>query len=200
MDDSHQRDHWHSYYEALYDVAIALGQSLEPAAVLRELVRGVVGALGLRAAAIRLLTVGGLLETVAVEGLSPNYLEKGPVDLAHSPIDREALHGRPVQVADVTVDARFEYPAEARREGIVSAVFVPLFARGEPIGVLRAYTAQRRTFTTGELRLLVALANLGALAIANARLYQVCVRDQQMTAEALWSFHLPNELIGRPEK
>ncbi len=63
--------------------------------------------------------------------------------------------------------------------------------------MLRAYTGERRSFTPDEMELLVALANLGALAIVNARLYQVCVLDQQMTTEALWSFHLPDELLGR---
>jgi signal transduction protein with GAF and PtsI domain len=197
MVDNNQAERWRRYYDALYTIAIELGQSLEPEAILQQLVRGVVRTLGLRAASIRLLTTNGLLEPVAVEGLSPEYLTKGPVDVAHSVIDREALEGHPVQVADVTVDPRFEYPAEARREGIVSAVFAPLIARGQSIGVLRAYTGEQRTFTKDEMELLVALANLGALAIANARLYQVCVRDQQMTAEALWHFRLPGEWIGR---
>jgi len=177
---------WRAYYQALYGVAIALGESrLEPDAVLQQLVRGVVRALHLKAASIRLLTQDRLLEPVAAEGLSPDYLRKGPVDLRHSGVDREALGGRPVLIEDVSTDPRFEYPTEAKREGIVSAVFVPLIAQGEPIGVLRAYTGEKRTFVPDEMELLAALANLGALAIANARLYQVCVRDQQMTAEAL---------------
>lgn len=187
---------WRDYYEALDKVATALAESLDPEAVLQQLVRGVVQALGLRAASIRLLGQHGLLETAAVEGLSPEYLKKGPVDLARSRIDREAMTtGQPVQIEDVATDSRFEYPAEAQREGIVSAVFVPLIARGEPIGVLRAYTSQVRRFTDEEMQLLVSLARLGALAIANARLYQLCIRDQQLTAEALWNFRLPNEIL-----
>ena len=189
---------WQAYYRALYGVAIALGESqLEPDAVLKQLLQGVIEALRLKAASIRLLSKEGRLEPAAGEGLSQQYREKGPVDVEHSGVDREALAGRPVIILDVSADPRFEYPEEARREGIVSAIFVPLIARGEPIGVLRAYTGERRTFIPDEMELLVALASLGALAIVNARLYQVCVLDQQMTAEALWSFHLPDELLGR---
>jgi len=117
-------------------------------------------------------------------------------DLQHSEIDREVLDGQSIQVKDVCADSRFEYPAEAKREGIVSAVFVPLIARGEPIGVLRTYTAEKRAFAPDELGLLRALADLGALAITNARLYAICQRDQQMTTEALWSFHLPDEWLA----
>ncbi len=188
---------WRRYYHALYEVAIALGQSLEPNEVLQRLVRGVVQELGVRAASIRLIQPGGLLVPVAAEGLSPAYLQKGPVELARSLVDREAITSGPVQIADVSTDPRFEYPAEAKREGIVSALFVPLVARGEPIGVLRAYTGTRHTFTPDEIELLTALANLGSLAIANARLYQICVRDQQLTSEALWNFRLPNEWLTR---
>lgn len=202
MDHSDDQERWHSYYEALYKVAIALGQTLELPVVLQRLVHGVIDALGLRAASIRLLTPSGRLEPVAVEGLSRGYLRKGPVDVARSPVDREVLEGQTVQIPDVATDPRFEYPAAAKREGIVSAVFVPLIAggpsNGEAIGVLRAYTGTRRTFTPGEIDLLRALANLGALAIANARLHQVCVREQQLTNEALWSFHLPDDWVARP--
>jgi signal transduction protein with GAF and PtsI domain len=190
---------WRRYYEALYEVATALGQSLEPEVVLQTLVRDVVKVLGLRAASIRLLRNGGLLEPVATEGLSPDYLHKGPVELSRSLVDREAIKGGPVQIADVSVDPRFEYPEEAKREGIVSAVFVALCARDVPIGVFRVYTGARHTFTPDEIQLLTALANLGALAISNARMYQVCVRDQQLTTEALWSFRLPDEWL-RPRR
>jgi GAF domain-containing protein len=189
---------WEHYYNVLYQVAISLGESLDPTHVLNQLVRGVVRELGIRAASIRLLQDGGILETVAVEGLSPDYLRKGPVELARSQVDRQALAEGPVQVVDVSADPRFEYPGEAKREGIVSAAFIPIIARGEPIGVLRAYTGERHAFTADEIQLLTALANLGALAIANARLYQVCIRDQQLTTDALWNFRLPNDWLGRP--
>jgi GAF domain-containing protein len=190
-------DRWHRYYDALYQVAIALGGSLETGEVLQRLVRGVVEQLGLRAASIRLLQERGTLETVATEGLSSAYLHKGPVELTRSLVDREALTSGPVQIADVSVDPRFEYPLAAKQEGIVSALFVPLVADGKPIGVLRAYTAQTHRFSSDEVELLTALANLGALAIANARLYQVCIRDQQMTSEALWNFRLPNDWLSQ---
>ncbi len=190
-----EENRWRRYYNALYQVAIALGQSMATTEVLQTLVGGVVEQLRLRAASIRLLEDGGLLAPVATEGLSPVYLQKGPVELAHSPIDREAIASGPVQIADVSTDPRFGYPAEAKREGIVSAAFVPLEARGQPIGVLRAYTANRHVFSPDEIELLVAVANLGALAIANTRMYEVCVRDQQLTSEALWNFRLPNELL-----
>ena len=189
---------WQAYYRALYVVAIALGESqLEPDRVFQQLLKGVIEALHLKAASIRLLSKDGRLEPAAGEGLSREYLEKGPVDVEHSGVDREALSGRPVVIPDVSTDPRFEYPEEARREGIVSAIFVPLVARGESIGVLRAYTDERRAFSPDEMELLISLASLGALAIVNARLYQVCVLDQRMTAEALWSFYLPDDLLGK---
>ena len=100
---------------------------------------------------------------------------------------------------DVATDPRFEYPQQAIQKGIVSAAFVPLIARGQAIGVLRAYTGEEHSFSSAEIEFVTALANLGALAIANARLYQICIRDQRMTGEALWHFRLPKGFGGFPE-
>jgi GAF domain-containing protein len=189
---------WRAYYQALYRTAMALGESqLDVDAVLRQLLRGVVDALKLKAASIRLISGSeGLLESVATEGLSSDYLRKGAVDVAHSAADREALGGQTVVVDDVSTDPRFEYPAEATCEGIVSAVFVPLVVQGEPIGVLRAYSGETRSFTADEMELLLALAKLGALSISNSRLYQLCTSEHQMTVDMLRSFHLTDDWQG----
>ena len=96
-------------------------------------------------ASVRLLDRSGqILELAAVHGLSKNYLEKGPVEVAKSPIDRQVLQGQIVQIEDVTEDPRFQYPMEAQQEGIKSVICVPLqcprpyFGRFESL--YRSYT------------------------------------------------------------
>ena len=60
-----------------------------------------------------------------------------------------------------------------RKIGIVSAISVPLFARGNAIGVLRLITAESgRRFTQRDLELARDLGNRAAIAIDNARLHQ----------------------------
>jgi len=87
-------------------------------------------------------------------------------------VDRGALRGKPVSVLDVTKDPGFQYPEEAKKEGIRSVLCVPLSVREKPIGVLRLYTGEIHRFTDDEVEFLSTLASQGAVAIENARTYQ----------------------------
>ncbi len=138
----------------------------------------VVSTLKVKACTIRLLSEdGNELLTKAVANLSPRYLNKGPILLAHSAIDQEVLDtGMPLYIADEQSDPRVLYQDEARREGIVSALCAPMIYKGHPEGVLRVYTAQRHEFDWFEQSLIQAIAANAAAAIVNARLYQEAVR------------------------
>lgn len=179
----HDRSYWRTLYAATHDIASSL--NLED--VLNRLVRRVAEAMGVKAATLRLLAPNGEILTQRTSyGLSERYLKKGPVDRGHSPLDREALRGNAVWVEDVRSDARFQYPDAAAQEGLVSALCVPLCVRDQPIGVMRVYTDQRRQFDPEEVEFLTALADLGAIAIDNARLHEELRRDYDQTVGALW--------------
>ena len=146
--------------------------------VLDIVVTTVVSALKVKACAIRLLSKDGSeLVIRAVANLSPTYLDKGPILLSQSVIDQEVLKtGKGVYIADERSDPRVLYPEEARREGIVSALCVPITYKGHPEGILRVYTDQRHEFDWFEQSLIQAIAANAAAAIVNARLYQEAVR------------------------
>ncbi|HLJ68450.1 MAG TPA: GAF domain-containing protein [Chloroflexota bacterium] len=175
------------YFDALYQITLRLSSSLDLDNVLTYLTEETAQAVVARAASVRLLnSTGERLEMRAVYGLSAAYLNKGPVELARSPVDRDILAGTPSQLEDVTTDASFQYPEEAAREGIVSVASVPLIARGSPIGVLRVYSAERRRFSDSDMRFLVAVADLAALCIENARLYEGARQNYEETMNILW--------------
>ena len=54
----------------------------------------------------------------------------------------------------------------------VAMLMVPLAIRDKIIGVMRVYSAAPQRFTQKEINFLKAVANLGALAIENAKLYE----------------------------
>ena len=56
---------------------------------------------------------------------------------------------------------------------------VPLAAHGKIIGVMRIYTAEPRDFTDEEIEFVGLVADLSALAIDNARLYQLLKGDYE---------------------
>ncbi|MGH2447069.1 MAG: GAF domain-containing protein [Chloroflexota bacterium] len=178
------------YFDALYQIVLRLSSSLDLEQVLAYVTEETSKAMTVKAASVRLLDQSGeLLEMQAVFGLSPEYLNKGPVEVARSEVDRELLGGAVTQIADVTKDGGFQYPEEAAREGIVSIASVPLQVHGAAIGVLRVYSGERRTFTEAEMRFLVAVADVAALSIENARLYDELRQRFETTMNVLWGDH-----------
>ncbi len=181
------------YYTDLYHVALTISSSLELASVLQSIVESVSAAMQVKAASLRLLDASSdLLELAAVYGLSPDYLDKGPVEVAHSPIDSETLCCYPVYIPDVRTDDRFQYRAAARNEGLVSVLSVPLEVHGKAIGVMRVYTDAEKTFSDKDVQFLSVLASLAALSIENARLYESVKDSYSGVVAAFWGSYLPS--------
>jgi signal transduction histidine kinase len=157
----------------LYETSRAVNSSLNLSQVLSTIVRQATEAMGVKASSIRLLDEERrFLEVSAAYGLSDAYLTKGKVDPQRGEMDRLALQGKAVALLDATIDPRFQYPEEARKEGIRSVLSVPMMLLDQAIGVLRVYTSEVRHFTQEETEFLMALASQGAAAIQNARAYR----------------------------
>jgi GAF domain-containing protein len=175
------------YFDALYQITLRISSSLDLDNVLSYLTEETAQALSVKASSVRLLDKSGTkLEMRAVHGLSESYLNKGPVEVARSHVDQEILAGNATQLADVTHDPSFQYPDEAAQEGIVSVASVPLIAHGRPIGVLRVYSGKSRTFSDSDMHFLIAVADLAALSIENARLYDQVKQRYEDTMNILW--------------
>src|SRR6266571_3625661 len=105
----------------------------------------------------------------------------------------ESLHGiivrrkKPLQVENVQVSSRYQNVAVARREGLAALLGVPLLFAGQAIGTLTVYTGQPYSFSNEEIRILCALAELSAIAIEKARLYErvVDIEEQLRQNEKL---------------
>src|SRR3954451_22039633 len=104
------------YFDALYQITLRISSSLDLTDVLAYLTEETANAVNARASSVRLLDADGRrLEMRAVYGLSEQYLNKGPVELSRSWVDREILAGHSTQLQDVTSDPNFQYPEEAAR-------------------------------------------------------------------------------------
>jgi GAF domain-containing protein len=172
-------------FETLYQVARTVNSSLDIMQVLQTIVVSTTEAFEARACSLRLLgPTGKHLMFGAAHGLSAGYRAKGPVLVAQSEIDRLALQSaQPVVIEDARSDPRFQYPGEAREEGIVSVLVVPLRVQDQSIGVLRVYTGEAREFSPAERELAEAIASLSALAIENGRLYERLDRNYRAAVQ-----------------
>jgi GAF domain-containing protein len=162
-------------FEAFQRIAHLVNSSLELNEVLTTLLRESVKELNVKAGSIRLLGKNQeTLHLAAAYGLSETYLQKGAVQVAQSPIDRCVLKEtrQPVAVTELTPEAGFQYPEEARREGIRSVLVLPLQVHDTEVGVMRLYSGQVRRFSAEEISFAAAVADLGAAAIENAKLHE----------------------------
>ncbi|HBR22015.1 MAG TPA: hypothetical protein DD713_05530 [Nitrospiraceae bacterium] len=175
---------------ALIKISQSISSTLSLEEVLQMIVENAAKTLGMRASSIRLLDEGkGTLEVKAAYGLSRAYLEKGPVEVAKSPIDRECLKCNVVSVPDIRKDKRLQYPDEIISEGIMSLLSLPLTVRGKAIGVLRVYTSIPYTFSESEIDFLSALACQGAIAIENARLFEHIKTEYKDLTRDVWKWY-----------
>jgi GAF domain-containing protein len=167
-----------SYYESLYEIAAAMNSIRVPEEILRSIVENVTKAMGAKGCSLMLLTPDRkLLLHTAAYGLSNWYVRKGPLSADKS--ISEALEGKPIAVLYAAEDARIQYREQARKEGIVSILSVPMMLREETIGVIRVYSDEPRHFSMDDMYFVGAVANLGAIALENARLNESVEKDYE---------------------
>ena len=163
------------YYQGLYELATAVNLAGEPDSILQSIVENVTKAVGAKGCSLMLLRPDRRLLVHAVAyGLSDEYIKKGLVSADES--IPEALEGKPVTVLDATEDERIQYREVARKEGIASILCAPVRLKGEIVGVIRVYTDRPYHFTEDDIYFLSAVANLGAIALENAKRYD-CLRE-----------------------
>lgn len=159
------------YFRLFFETAQAILSSPALQPTLDALVAKTVGALQVKAASLRLIDEqSGVLELVASHGLSRSYLDKGALSADRS--IPEVLEGKVVCIKDAFNDPRIQYQMAMRNEGINTVLSVPVIADKNVIGVLRLYSAVPRAFNASDIEFVAAIAELGGLAIANARLYE----------------------------
>jgi len=180
----------------LAETSRLLSSTLEPDAVLDNIVRTMAEVMNVKACSLRLLNPDGdELVLKATYGLSPSYLEKGPVLVAENPNDQAALAGEMVTIPDMREHPLVRYGEAARREGLVSSLSMGLAAKGKPLGTLHIYTAEPHTFTEEEIRLFRSVANQAALTVHNAQLVDEVARSRQQQRELALAARVQNRLL-----
>jgi GAF domain-containing protein len=127
------------------------------------------------------------LDLRASSGAGEAYLHKPRVRVEEGLLGVVIRRKKPLQVSNVQTSTRYQNVEVAQREGLVALLSVPLLFSGQAIGTLNVYTGQPYSFSNEEIRILSALAELSAIAIEKARLYErlVDAEDQMRQNEKL---------------
>jgi len=156
-------------YETLIKITGAVSATKDPEEVVLLAAESVKSALDVKGCTLFLVDrQTDELEIAASYGLSQNYLDKGPISSLRS--IAESLKEGPVAIHDVGDDPRIQYPEEAKKEGIVSILSVPITVHNNVIGALRVYTDEPWEFTLEDVNFVHSVAQIVGMAIDLCRL------------------------------
>ncbi len=159
------------YFRTFFDMSQAIFSSQSLKDILKLLIKRTVSALDAKAGSLRLVNEQThRLELAASYLLSKKYLNKG--SLSSDLSIPEVLEGKIIVIKEAFKDPRIQYKAEKLEEGINTILSVPVVAGDKVIGVLRLYSGEPRDFSDEEIEFVSALAEIGGLAIANAKIYE----------------------------
>ena len=158
------------YFETFQEVGRAVLSVLSFREVTHLISKRIVSALHLKAGALLLVNEEtGDMEVAASHLLSRGFVSGEP--WASDPGIAEVRKGRSFQTR-VSAEENAEYRHFLRAEGIGSILSVPMVLGNEVIGALRLYTEDEREYSDDTLELISALAEIGAIAMDNARLFE----------------------------
>ncbi len=175
-------------FESLASVGQAINSTVNLDDALQVITRETALLMSARVCALHLLDDSRQwLDLRSSHGAGEGYVRKPRLGVEESLLGMVVRRRKPVQVADVRTSSRYQNVAVARSEGLVSLLSVPLIFGGEAIGALSVYTGTPYSFANEEIRILSALAELSAIAIEKARLYEriVDVEEQLRQNEKL---------------
>jgi len=175
-------------FESLASVSRTINSTLNLDEALRAITKEACELMRARMCSLMLLDESrDWLDLRASYGAGDAYINKPRLSADESLIGVVVRRKKPLQVANVQADARYQNIELARRESLVSLLSVPLVFAGQSIGVLSVYTARPYSFSNEEIKILSALAELSAIAIEKARLYErvVDVEEQLRQNEKL---------------
>jgi signal transduction histidine kinase len=175
-------------FESLASVSRTINSTLNLDEALRVITREACELMRARMCSLMLLDESReWLDLRASYGAGDAYIRKPRLSVEESLIGVGVRRKKALQVANVQADSRYQNVELARRENLVSLLSVPLIFSGQTIGVLNVYTAKPYNFSNEEIKILGALAELSAIAIEKARLYErlVDVEEQLRQNEKL---------------
>ncbi len=125
------------------------------------------------------------LTSACYRGFSPALAQRiKRAKLADDPVGAKVVRtGKPVVMERLFDDPRVS--EQAKKEGIQSALSVPLRAQGEVTGVLAIATSQLRTFSASEIQILTNLGSQLGMALRNSALFERAQRTNRELATLL---------------
>ncbi len=188
----------------LYRLSQTFNSSLDLNEVLNRVIDEVIEILHAERGFVMLFGPDGSQTFSVARGLDRKTIDQPQSQLSQSVVQKVASEGQPILTSDAQSDSRFNMRQSVMLLGLRSILCVPLKVKEEVRGVVYADNRfETGIFTQADLDLLSAIASIAAIAVENARLYQMAVeqgrmqRELQMAREMQTTF-LPQEVPQAP--
>jgi sigma-B regulation protein RsbU (phosphoserine phosphatase) len=180
----------------LYRLSQTFNASIELDEVLNRVMDEVIAVTHAERGFVMLREPGGDLTFRVARGMDQNTIQQPQFQVSRSVVERVAREGDPILTSDAQSDERF-----SRRESVValrlrSILCAPLRIKDTISGVIYVDNRlQAGIFTQADLELLTSIAYSAAIAIENARLYQVAVDKGRMERELQMAYDVQVALL-----
>jgi sigma-B regulation protein RsbU (phosphoserine phosphatase) len=182
----------------LYRLSQTFNSSLDLDEVLNRVMDEVVAATRAERGFVMLREPDGQLVFRVARGMDQQAIEEPQFQVSRSVVERVAREGDAILTSDAQSDDRFSMRKSVMSLRLRSILCVPLQVKDRVLGVVYVDNRlQVGIFTPDHLELLTAIASSAAIAIENARLYQVAVEKGRLERELQMARDVQASLLPR---
>ncbi|MEN8174017.1 MAG: SpoIIE family protein phosphatase, partial [Chloroflexota bacterium] len=184
------------HLELLYQLSQTFNASLDLNEVLDRVMDEVIAAIGAERGFVALKGEAGSLEFRSARGIEQTSIDDPECQISHSVIGEVLQKENTILTHDAQNDQRFSNHASVLDLQLRSVLCAPLKHKDKILGVI--YIDNRifaGFFGDDELELISAIASNAAIAIENARLYQIAVEKGRMERELQMAYRVQSSLI-----
>ena len=182
----------------LYRLTQTFNSSLNLDEVLNRVMDEVIATTRAERGFVMLREADGRMGFRVARGMVQETIDDPQFQVSRSVVERVAREGQPILTSDAQSDDRFSMRQSVQILGLRSILCVPLRVKARLLGVVYVDNRlQTGIFTQADLELLTAIASSAAIAIENARLYQVAVEKGRLERELQMAREVQASLLPR---
>ena len=127
--------------------------------------------------------------------------DSSQIDLNDSAIGGALRRKKQIEIHNILYTEENEFNSIILRDSLYSMLVTPIIFQNQVVGVLNAYSQEKHRFSDDEKRTAFALADLGAMTLENARLYEktftseeILRKNEKLTTLGLLSAEIAHEI------
>lgn len=180
----------------LYHLSQTFNSTLDLEQVLNIVIDEVVSSLHAERGFVMLIEAGGKYNFKVARGIDQKTIQDPEFQISYGIVEQVIKEEKPILTSNAQSDSRFSSRMSVIHLGLRSILCAPLLIKDKVIGAIYVDNRlQSGIFSEADLELLNAIAASAAIAIENARLYQIAIEKGRMERELEMASRVQGSLI-----